>query len=103
MFDHPYKQYMLFKDLEKKVSNRTIEAVPDTFGDNKHARAYYGAFRLVLGEGYFEQLGAQDGQAFVDEALVIDSTVKRAVAEHSVNPQDIGTEIRRTLLPSSSI
>jgi type I restriction enzyme R subunit len=99
MFDHPYKQYMLFKDLEGKVIDRSIETVPDSFGDNKHARAYYGAFRLALGESYFEQLGAGDGQDFIDEALVIDNTVKRAVAEHSVNPQDIETEIRRTLLP----
>ncbi len=25
MFDHPYKQYMLFKDLEQKVSDRKVE------------------------------------------------------------------------------
>ena len=99
MFDHPYKQYALFKDLEQKVSDRQIDTVPDSFGNNKHARAYYGAFRLALGDGYFEELHAQDGQAFVDEALVIDNTVKRAVAEHSVNPQDIESEIRRSLLP----
>lgn len=99
MFNHPYKQYALFKDLEQKVANRQIDTVPDTFGNNKHARAYYGVFRLALGDGYFEELNAQDGQAFVDEALEIDSTVKRAVAEHSVNPQDIESEIRRSLLP----
>ncbi len=99
MFDHPYKQYMLFKDLEQKVSDRKVDTVPDTFGNNKHARAYYGVFRLALGDGYFEKLAAQDGQAFIDEAFAIDDTVKRAVAEYSVNPQDIEAEIRRTLLP----
>jgi hypothetical protein len=25
MLDHPYKQYMLFKDLEQKVSDRQVE------------------------------------------------------------------------------
>jgi type I restriction enzyme R subunit len=99
MFDHPYKQYMLFKDLEQKVTERTIDNVPDSFGDNKHARAYYGTFRLTLGDGYFDKLPTQDEQTFVDVALAIDSTVRRAVAEHSVNPQDIEAEIRRSLLP----
>lgn len=99
MFDHPYKQYMLFKDLEQKVTDRSLDTVPDSFGDNKHARAYYGAFRLALGDGYFERLPSEDAKAFIDEALAIDSTVKRAVAEHSVNPQDIESEIRRSLLP----
>ena len=99
LFNHPYKQYMLFKDFEQKVANRDLDTVPDTFGDNKHAKAYYGAFRLVLDDGQFEQLAANDGQAFIDEALAIDETVKQAVAEHSVNPQDIEAEIRRGLLP----
>jgi len=99
MFVHPYKQYMLFKELEQKVADRKLETVPDTFGSNNHARAYYGAFRLALGDGYFEKLGAQDGQAFIDEAFAIDSTVRRAVAEHSINPQDIEAQIRRSLLP----
>lgn len=99
MFDHPYKQYMLFKDLEQKVSQRKVESVPDSFGDNKHARAYYGAFRLALGDNYFAKLGANNGREFIDESFAIDRTVKRAVAEHSVNPQDIEAEIRRTLLP----
>ena len=99
MFDHPYKQYMLFKDFEQKVSNREIESVPDAFGGSNHAKAYYGTFRLVLGDRHFEKLGMQDGRAYIDEAFAIERTVRKAVAEHSVNPQDIETEIRRALLP----
>jgi type I restriction enzyme, R subunit len=99
MFNHPYKQYMLFKDFEQKVSNREIESVPDAFGDNNHTKAYYGTFRLVLGDGYFEKIGKQAGQAYIEEAFAIEKTVRKAVAEHSVNPQDIETEIRRSLLP----
>lgn len=99
MFDHPYKQYMLFKDFEEKVKRRDIESVPDTFGDNKHARAFYGTFRLVLGDEYFKTLGAGNGREFVDEAFAIDETVKSAVSEHSVNPHDIEADIRRSLLP----
>jgi type I restriction enzyme R subunit len=99
MFNHPYKQYMLFKDFEQKVSGREIDTVPDAFGSNNHAKAYYGTFRLVLGDDHFLRLEPQDGQAFVDESFAIENAVKKAVAEHSVNPQDIETEIRRALLP----
>jgi type I restriction enzyme R subunit len=90
---------MLFKDFEEKVSRRDIETVPDAFGKNKHARAFYGTFRLVLGDKHFERLGAQDGQTYIDEAFAIDEAVKSAVAEHSVNPHNIESEIRRALLP----
>lgn len=99
MFNHPYKQYMLFKDLEQKVTAREIETIPGAFGDNHHAKAYYGTFRLVLGEEFLDKLGSQDGRAYIDEAFAIDSAVRKAIAEHSVNPQDIETEIRRALLP----
>jgi type I restriction enzyme R subunit len=99
MFDHPYKQYMLFRDFEEKVKHRDLETVPDTFGNNRHARAYYGAFRLVLGDSYFQSLDSGDGKAYIDEALAIDQIVRSAVAEHSVNPHNIESEIRRALLP----
>src|SRR6185369_1161058 len=49
MFKHPFKQYALFKDFETKVNNREIEGEPACFGDNRHAKAYFGAFKLVLG------------------------------------------------------
>src|SRR5690606_6420384 len=93
MFDHPYKQYMLFKDFEDKVVRREVEAIPDAFGDNRHARAYYGIFRLVLGDSHFSALSAADEKAYVDEALAIDRAVRSAVAEHSVNPPNIEAEI----------
>ena len=101
LFDHPYKQYMLFKEFEEKVKNRDLETVPDVFGEKRRARAYYGTFRLVLGDELFETIGAGPGdtQPYVDEAFAIDETVKTAVAEHSVNPQNIEAEIRRALLP----
>ena len=41
MFNHPYKQYMLFKDFEQKVSNRDIDTVPDDFG-SKMGRQQFG-------------------------------------------------------------
>ncbi|MCP5299071.1 MAG: type I restriction endonuclease subunit R [Chromatiaceae bacterium] len=99
MFDHPGTQYILFKDFEEKVRQRDVDGVPSALNGNKHAKAYYGAFRLALGEGKFAGLGAEDQEAFVDDALFIDKAVKSAVAEHSLSPQNIETAIRKALLP----
>lgn len=98
-FDHPFKQYALFKELEEKVESRDIESVPATFNGNKHAKAYYGAFRLVLGDDHFAGLDADEQQGFIDDALFIDNTVRSAVAENSISPQNIEAAIRQTLLP----
>jgi len=39
MFNHPYKQYMLYnRTIEQKVSGREIDTVPDVFGSNNHAK-----------------------------------------------------------------
>ena len=53
----------------------------------------------MLGDKHFDKRASGDGQAYIDEAFVIDKTVCSAVAEHSVNPQDIKAGIRRELLP----
>jgi len=99
MFDHPFKQYALFKDFEEKVQHREIEGIPDSFGENRHARAFFGTFKLVLGDDSPANLDKDQQQKLVDEALAIDETVKTAVAENSLNPQNIEAAIRKGLLP----
>lgn len=99
MFDHPFKQYALFKDFEEKVQQREIEGIPDSFGENRHARAFFGTFKLVLGDDSPANLDKDQQQKLVDEALAIDETVKTAVAENSLNPQNIEAAIRKGLLP----
>ncbi|MFT7561969.1 MAG: type I restriction enzyme R subunit, partial [Flavobacteriales bacterium] len=104
LFDYPYKQYTLFDELEEKLNNRDIDSITADFGDNKHAQAYYGAFRLVLGEEAIEdnQAFANQGiadQDIVDEAFAIDEIVNTAVAENSLNPQNIEAHIRKNVLP----
>lgn len=99
LFDYPNKQYYLFKEFEEKLQNRDIDGVPDVFGDNKHAKAYFGIFRLTLGDEKFSGLTEEAKKEFVDEALAIDELVKKAVAEHSLNPQNIEAEIQKGLLP----
>ena len=93
MFEHPGKQYTLFKDLEEQVIAKNTPGVPDRFSDNPRAAAYYGAI--------VEQLGGkeQPEDTMVEEAMHIDSTVDDAVQIHSINPGSIEAEIRKALLP----
>jgi type I restriction enzyme, R subunit len=93
MFDHPGKQYVMFKDLEEQVSGRNTPGVPDRFADHPRAQSYYGAL--------LEQLNGaeQDEEVLVAQAMHIDSTVDDAVQAHSINPGSIESEIRKALLP----
>jgi type I restriction enzyme R subunit len=96
MFDHPLKQYALLNEFEKRVEGRELDGVPNAFGDNAHARAYFGICRMVLGE---EAFAFGDSNQWAAEALDIDRVVNEAVAEHSLNPQNIEMAIRQSLLP----
>ena len=95
MFDHPLKQYALFKDFEEQVAARKTPGVPEVLNDEPHAKAYYGAIRLVVGD----RVDAGQETDFVAEARAIDGCVKTADAENSLNPQNIEAAIRKALLP----
>lgn len=102
MFDHPIKQYALFKDFETQLQARDkegIPGVPDALAGNRHARACYGAIRLVLGDEVFAALGEDTQRQYVDEALALDRIVRDAIAENSLNPQNIESAIRKGVLP----
>ncbi|KQO26402.1 DEAD/DEAH box helicase [Acidovorax sp. Leaf76] len=99
MFDHPLKQYALFKSFEEQVASRATPGTPVELADNPHAKAYFGAIRLVLGEDGFAALEPQGLERLVQQSLAIDSVVKDAVAENSLNPQNIEAAIRKGLLP----
>jgi type I restriction enzyme R subunit len=99
MFEHPFKQYVLFKDLEEKLAERDVPDTPAPLASNSHAKAYFGVFKLVFGEDAFNALSEADRQSYVEQAFAIDELVDKAVAENSVNPQNIEAEIRKGLLP----
>ncbi|HSX93469.1 MAG TPA: HsdR family type I site-specific deoxyribonuclease [Hydrogenophaga sp.] len=99
MFDHPLKQYALFKSFEEQVASRATPGTPDELAANPHAKAYFGAVRLVLGEDNFAALESQAIERLVQQSLAIDTVVKDAVAENSLNPQNIEAAIRKGLLP----
>ena len=93
MFDHPGKQYTLFKDLEEQVAARNTPGVPVRVKDHPRAAAYYGALLEQLGDTRHSE------DTMVEEAMHIDTTVNDAVQIHSINTGSIETEIRRALLP----
>jgi type I restriction enzyme R subunit len=98
VFDHPVKQYALFRTFEQKLGKRELD-VPTALVDSAHARAYFGAFKLVMGEDFTSHSVAEQPDVFVNEALAIDDIVNRSIAEHSLSTQDIEASIRNGLLP----
>jgi type I restriction enzyme R subunit len=99
MFDHPLKQYALFQTFEQQLETRATPGVPDVLADKPHAKAYFGAIRLVLGDEAFAALSSEAADSLVQQALAMDIVVRDAVAENSLNPQNIESAIRKGLLP----
>ncbi|WP_019868155.1 type I restriction endonuclease subunit R [Methylovulum miyakonense] len=99
MFEHPFKQYVFYKDLEEKLARREVVDIPSPLAKNSHAKAYFGVLKLVIGEDAFVAMSPEEINHYVGEAFAIDEVVDKAVAENSVNPQNIEAEIRKSLLP----
>ncbi|MHA3903771.1 hypothetical protein ACTPOE_09465 [Castellaniella sp. WN] len=99
MFDHPLKQYALFKSFENQLEARATPDMPDVLADKPHAKAYFGAMRLVLGDDPFAALSGDTMDRLVQQAIAMDTVVRDAVAKHSLNPQNIEAAIRKGLLP----
>lgn len=97
-FDHPLKQYMLFKEFEEKVEKREIDDLPDKFTDNRHAQAYFGIVKMYLGSEQ-NNVDEEISDRWVNISFEIDQIVTNAIAEYSINPRNIEGEIRKKLLP----
>jgi len=103
MFDAPVKQYMMFADFEQAVKDRDVADVPNAFIDvsgklNKHAQAYFGLFKHLFDIDFLVDKDL-DNDKLVAYAFEIDSIVKTAVAEYSINPAEIENAISVKLLP----
>lgn len=99
MFDHPLKQYALFKSFEQQLESRATPGLPDVLSENPNAKAYFGAMRLVLGDETFAGVSGDLKEKLVQQAIAMDAVVRDAVAENSLNPQNIEAAIRKGLLP----
>lgn len=98
-FDHPSKQYLLYTEFMQDVEDRRLQDIPDVFGGNKHAQAYYGVFKKALPQ-VFSLTDEQVEQKWIALAFEIDTEVDRAVMENSINSQNIEAAIRTSLLPT---
>lgn len=96
LFDHPFKQYALFKDFEEQVESREVEGIPASLSGNRHAAAYFGVLKLAAST---PALSEDVVIEFTDLSLKIDRIVTDAVAENSLNPQNIEAAIRKSALP----
>ncbi len=96
LFEHPFKQYALFNEVEEQVRSRTIDGAPGELEGNKPASAYFGIMRMVSGDEHM--LGA-NRESCIEMAFNIERAVHKAVAENSLNPQNIEAGIRKALLP----
>ena len=52
LFEHPLKQYMLFREFEEQVQSRRLADIPGSFGGNRHAQGYFGVFKKILPEAF---------------------------------------------------
>ncbi|MDQ6994782.1 MAG: HsdR family type I site-specific deoxyribonuclease [Mariprofundaceae bacterium] len=99
LFDYPLKQYALFKKFDDDMKARKVEGIPKELENKPHAKAYYGAIKLVLGTDVDAVLSTDKKQTFIELAMEMDAVVHRAIAENSINPQNIESEIQKSLLP----
>lgn len=98
LFDHPLKQYMLFREFEEKVQSRQLDELPDVFSGHPHAQAYFGIFKKTL-PSVFAVPDQQVLDKWIKLAFEIDISVEKSVAENSINPPMIEADIRKRLLP----
>ncbi|MBA3979649.1 MAG: DEAD/DEAH box helicase [Alcanivorax sp.] len=98
LFDHPLKQYMLFREFEGKVEARKLDEIPDAFAGNRHAQAYFGIMKKVLPEA-FQIQDQQVQDKWVRLSFMMDELVEQSVKENSINPQNIEASIRKGLMP----
>ncbi|WP_255414630.1 type I restriction endonuclease subunit R [Spiribacter halobius] len=99
LFDHPVKQYALFRAFEDRVNERRTPGIPEALASRPHAKAYFGVFRLVMGDEEVDARMEEDADELIQLALKIDETVADVVAENTLNPGGIDAGIRKALLP----
>lgn len=97
LFEHPYKQYALFKEFEERVAKRDVEDVPKSLAGHQHAAAYFGILKIASAQ---TTLNERDATEFAQLSREIEAIVVNSVAENSLNPQNIEAAIRKSILPT---
>ena len=100
LFDHPIKQYAIFRKFEESLQSLQTPGIPNVFGDNRQAKAYFGILKMTVGDEAGGAVPPDEMNEFIRLAEEIDAAVRDAVAENSLNTQSIESDIRKRLLPA---
>lgn len=95
LFEHPYKHYALFKEIEDQIESRTSLGIPDKVKGNPHASAYFGLLKMTVERN---QLSWNENE-FAELSIELDKQVTQSVAENSLNPSSIENSIKKSVLP----
>src|SRR3546814_19400730 len=87
---------LLSKDLEEKLAAKSVGDLPKRIDGHRHARAYFGIIRLEMGGA---AVNGDEQEEFIRAALDMETSVESAIAENSMNPDNIEAAIRKSLLP----
>jgi type I restriction enzyme R subunit len=99
VFEQPFEQYRLLKKFEEQVGAHALSELPPELAGKRQAAAYFGIFRIVLGDAHFAAAASDRIQAYIAQSLAIDVLVAQTVTENSLAPQGVEARIRGTLLP----
>lgn len=99
LFDHPLKQFMLFKEFEEQVEQRKLDDIPSVFDGHRHAQSYYGVLIRALPDIFNHKRTEAEQQSWIDLAFKMDRIVDKAVRENSLNRTDMERTVRKELLP----
>ncbi len=97
--DQPFEQYRLLNEIENKILKREVDDLPDELIKSTHAQAYYGVFKLVLGDDHFVRASRHERQQWIDQAFLIETIINQALEENSLNPLNSEAAISKALLP----
>lgn len=98
LFDHPDKAKLLFKNLQKDVQAGVFPGLPLALRDHGRAKAYWGQFVEELPE-ILEITDHKIQDRWIATAVKIDELVKSAIQEHSINLQNLESDLSQRLLP----
>lgn len=95
LFEHPYKQYALFKNIEDQIDSRASLGIPKEIAGNSHASAYFGLLKMATQGDVADETNSE----FTNLSIQLDKLVTQSVAENSLNPASIENSIKKSVLP----
>ncbi|UXN05114.1 type I restriction endonuclease subunit R [Bartonella sp. HY406] len=95
LFNHPFKQFNLFEELEQKINKNEVDGIPKALENNRRASAFYGILKLEFGD----EIDGEEKENYINLCFNLDDIVQKAVAENSLNSHNIDAAIKTQILP----